>query len=152
MCNIHFRYETLNPHIRSSPIVRRWFAQNALLNPPNRLAEYILIAPSPEVRSVFVKLVVLFCHFAINDEKINGFEGDNLCEQVLIQVLNLLKSEVAEHGKHLPQYFSLFVLYVSLGFAEKQQLLKVSFIINQYDNCIDEETGMFRNLYKIYAI
>lgn len=119
------RYETLCPHIRSSSIVRRWFAQNALLNPPNRLAEYILIAPSPEVRSVFVKLVVFFCHFAINDEPMPGFEGTNLCEQVLIQVLNLLKSEVAEHGKHLPQYFSLFAMYVGLGFQEKQQLLKV---------------------------
>lgn len=106
--------------------MRSWFAQNALLNPPTRLAEYILIAPSPEVRAVFVKLVVFFCHFAINDDPIANFEGSNLCEQVLISVLSLLKGEVAEHGKHLPHYFSLFCMYAGLGLQEKHQLLKVS--------------------------
>lgn len=95
------------------------------MSPPTRLCEYILIAPSPEVRTVFVKLVVFFCHFAINDEPLPEFEGSNLCEQVLIAVLSLLKSEVAEHGKHLPHYFSLFSMYAGLGVQEKHQLLKV---------------------------
>jgi ubiquitin carboxyl-terminal hydrolase 9/24 len=105
--------------------VRRWFANNALLNPQNRLGEYILIAPSPEVRTVFVKLVVFFCHFAIGDDPLPGFEGSNLCEQILIAVLALLKCEVSEHGKHLPHYFSLFSMYAGLGLQEKHQLLKV---------------------------
>lgn len=113
-------------HIRYSSVVRRWFAANVLLSPPSRLGEYILVAPSPEVRTVFVKLVVFFCHFAINDEPLPNCEGTNLCEQVLIAVLNLLKSEVAEHGKHLPHYFSLFSMYAGLGVQEKRQLLKVS--------------------------
>ncbi|XP_059619571.1 probable ubiquitin carboxyl-terminal hydrolase FAF isoform X2 [Phlebotomus argentipes] len=119
-------YDSLCQHVRHSTVVRTWFAQNALLNPPTRLAEYILIAPSPEVRAVFVKLVVFFCHFAINDEPIPGFEGSNLCEQVLINVLSLLKGEVAEHGKHLPHYFSLFCMYAGLGQQEKHQLLKLN--------------------------
>lgn len=83
------------------------------------------MAPSPDVRTVFVKLVVFFCHFAINDEPLVGYEGSNLCEQVLISVLRLLKSEAADYGKHLPHYFSLFSMYVGLGTREKQQLLKV---------------------------
>lgn len=83
------------------------------------------MAPSPDVRTVFVKLVVFFCHFAINDEPLIGYEGSNLCEQVLISVLRLLKSEAADYGKHLPHYFSLFSMYVGLGTREKQQLLKV---------------------------
>ncbi|XP_055695090.1 probable ubiquitin carboxyl-terminal hydrolase FAF isoform X2 [Lutzomyia longipalpis] len=119
-------YDSLCQHVRHSAVVRSWFAQNALLNPPTRLAEYILIAPSPEVRAVFVKLVVFFCHFAINDEPIPGFEGSNLCEQVLINVLALLKGDVAEHGKHLPHYFSLFCMYAGLGLQEKHQLLKLN--------------------------
>lgn len=119
------RYDVLCQHIRVSPNVRRWFAANVLLNPACRLGEYILVAPSPEVRTVFVKLVVFFCHFAINDEPLPNFDGTNLCEQVLIAVLSLLKSEVAEHGKHLPHYFSLFSMYAGLGIQEKHQLLKV---------------------------
>lgn len=112
-------------HIRYSSAVRRWFAANVLLAPVSRLGEYILVAPSPEVRTVFVKLVVFFCHFAINDEPLPNIEGTNLCEQILIAVLNLLRSEVAEHGKHLPHYFSLFSMYAGLGVQEKRQLLKV---------------------------
>ncbi|KAH8382269.1 hypothetical protein KR009_002590 [Drosophila setifemur] len=118
-------YDTLSHHIRSSALVRKWFANHALLSPPSRLGEYILMAPSPEVRTVFVKLVVFFCHFAITDEPLPGYDGANLCEQVLISVLRLLKSEAADYGKHLPHYFSLFSMYVGLGTREKQQLLKV---------------------------
>lgn len=120
-------YETLCQHIRISETARRWFAQNALLFPPNRFGEYILIAPSPEVRSVFVKLVVFTCHFALSDDPVPGFEGKNLCEQILIRVLTLLKSEVAENGKHLPHYFSIFYMFAGLGVQDKHQLLKVGF-------------------------
>lgn len=120
-----FRFDTLSLHIRQSAAVRRWFAQNALLNPPGRLSEYILIAPSPEVRLVFVKFVALCCIFSGTDEPLPGHEGDNLCEQILISALQLLKSEVAEHGKHLPHYFQLFSLYAQNGPQQKHQLLKV---------------------------
>lgn len=99
---------------------------NALLNPPGRLNEYILVAPSVEVRSVFVKLIVFMCHYAINDDPVPGFEGTNLCEQILIKVLSLLKMEVAENGKHLPHYFTIFGMCSSLELKDKHQLLKVS--------------------------
>lgn len=75
---------------------------------------------------MFVKLVVFFCHFAINDEPLPDFDGSNLCEQILISILHLLNVEVSEHGKHLPHYFSLFSMYAGLGLQEKHQLLKVS--------------------------
>lgn len=126
-----YRYDALSHHIRSSALVRKWFANHALLSPPSRLGEYILMAPSPDVRTVFVKLVVFFCHFAINDEPLTGYDGANLCEQVLISVLRLLKSEAADYGKHLPHYFSLFSMYVGLGTREKQQLLRVRTIYNK---------------------
>ncbi|XP_062714941.1 probable ubiquitin carboxyl-terminal hydrolase FAF isoform X1 [Aedes albopictus] len=119
-------YDTLSQHIRISAAVRQWFAANVLLNPPTRLSEYILVAPSPEIRSMFGKLVVFFCHCAPNDDPLPGYEGSNLCEQVLIAVLSLLKGEVADNGKHLPQYFNLFSLYASLGLHEKQQLIKLN--------------------------
>lgn len=119
------RFEALNLHIRNSAAVRRWFTQNVLLNPPTRLSEYILLAPSQEVRMVFVKLVTVCCLFAGNDDPIPGYDGDNLCEQILKCALALLKNDVAEHGKHLGQYFTLFSLYAATGPVQKQQLLKV---------------------------
>ncbi|XP_023293279.2 probable ubiquitin carboxyl-terminal hydrolase FAF isoform X1 [Lucilia cuprina] len=134
-------YDTLSHHIRLSPLVRKWFASNALLSPPTRLGEYILMAPSPEVRTVFVKLVVFFCHFAINDEPLAGYDGNNLCEQILISVLKLLKCEVADHGKHLPHYFSLFSMYVGLGIQEKQQLLKLNVPVIFMQVALDEGPG-----------
>lgn len=122
---ISHRFEALNLHIRNSAAVRRWFTQNVLLSPPTRLSEYILLAPSQEVRMVFVKLVTVCCLFAGNDDPIPGYDGDNLCEQILKCALSLLKNDVAEHGKHLGQYFTLFSLYAATGPAQKQQLLKV---------------------------
>lgn len=113
-------------------IVRQWFAANVLMNPPTRLSEYILAAPSPEIRSVFGKLVVFFCHCAANDDPLSGYDGSNLCEQVLIAVLSLLKGDVADYGKHLQQYFNLFSLYAGLGLHEKQQLIRVSFVLQLY--------------------
>lgn len=118
--------------------MRRWFALNVLLNPPTRLSEYILLAPSQEVRVVFVKLVTICCLFGGNDEPLPGYEGDNLCEQILKCTLSLLKSDVAEHGKHLGQYFTLFSMYAGAGAAQKQQLLKVmqNVAVNQFSDLL----------------
>ncbi|XP_032578595.1 probable ubiquitin carboxyl-terminal hydrolase FAF isoform X4 [Drosophila sechellia] len=134
-------YDALSQHIRSSALVRKWFANHALLSPPSRLGEYILMAPSPDVRTVFVKLVVFFCHFAINDEPLTGYDGANLCEQVLISVLRLLKSEAADYGKHLPHYFSLFSMYVGLGTREKQQLLRLNVPLQFIQVALDDGPG-----------
>lgn len=119
-------YDTLCQPIRFSKPARRWFAQNALLSPPGRLCEYILLASSPEVRTAFVKLVGFTCHCAIDDEPVPGYEGSNLAEQILIKVLALLKVEVPENGKHLPHYFSIFYLMCSgTELKDKQLLIKV---------------------------
>lgn len=40
---------------------------------------------------------------------------DNLSDHLLRAVLNLLRREVSEHGRHLQQYFNLFVMYANLG-------------------------------------
>lgn len=119
------RFEAISPHIRHSAVVRRWFAQNALLNPPSRLAEYILVASSLDIRGVFVKIIVFFCHFASQDEPLPNCDGTNLSEQVLLAVLTLLVCEAADYGKHLPHFFNLFVTYALLGVHERHQLLKV---------------------------
>lgn len=113
-------------------MVRQWFAEHALLGSPGRLAEYILIAPTPELRTMFCKLVVFLCHFAMNDEPLKNIEtpADSLCEQIFVHVLYLLKSEVPENGKHLAQYFSLFMMYASVNVQQKLQLIKVKWDVS----------------------
>lgn len=39
----------------------------------------------------------------------------SLSEHLFRAVLNLLRREVSEHGRHLQQYFNLFVMYANLG-------------------------------------
>lgn len=39
----------------------------------------------------------------------------SLSDRLLRAVLNLLRREVSEHGRHLQQYFNLFVMYANLG-------------------------------------
>ncbi len=41
-----------------------------------------------------------------------------LSDHLLVAVLSLLKREVSEHGRHLAQYFHLFLMYANLGVAE----------------------------------
>lgn len=123
---LHCRYEIFRVQLEGFVFIRRWFAENVLLDSPGRLCEYLLAAPLPEIRSCFAKLIVSFCHYSAEDEPVACFEGSNLCEQVLIAVLGLLKSDVPEHGKSLPHYFSLFSMYAGLGYREECQLIKVS--------------------------
>ena len=56
-------------------------------------------------------------------------------------VLALLWMEVPEHGKHLSQYFSLFVMYASLGIPEKTQLLKLNVPSTFINVALDEGPG-----------
>ena len=39
-------------------------------------------------------------------------------DHILTAILALLKKEVSEHGRHIAQYFHLFLSYSNLGIAE----------------------------------
>lgn len=41
-----------------------------------------------------------------------------LSDHILSAVLALLRKEVSEHGRHLQQYFNLFLMYLNLGVQE----------------------------------
>ncbi len=137
----------------ASPIqVRLWFCQKVLFAHPSRFCEYILECPSAEVRTAFVRIIVFVAHFSLEDgpcqtpaflqqhynqqqQQQQQQEGSSsaesaapvrtLSDHLLQTVLALLWMEVSEHGRHLQQYFSLFVTYASLGVAEKAQLLRL---------------------------
>ena len=69
----------------------------------------------------------------------------------------LLHSDVAEHGRHLAQYFHLFVMYASLGAQEKQQLLALRLPEKFIQVALDEGPGppikyQYAELGKLYQV
>lgn len=61
-----------------------------------------------------------------------------LSDHLLRAVLNLLRREVSEHGRHLQQYFNLFVMYANLG-----KLLRASFLKSPSED-VSNETYLFQ--------
>ncbi|XP_053404353.1 probable ubiquitin carboxyl-terminal hydrolase FAF-X isoform X2 [Mercenaria mercenaria] len=162
-------YEALTCNLRSSKKVRMWFAQNVMFSQPGRFAEYLLECPSSEVRNAFCKVVVCLAHFSLNDGVCPppllqglyaGHSADpnaTLSDHLLMAVLNLLKKEVSEHGRHLQQYFHLFLMYSNLGVAEKMHLLKLNVPALFMMVALDEGPGppikyQYAELSKLYSV
>uniref|UniRef100_A0A4W5PNF5 ubiquitinyl hydrolase 1 n=1 Tax=Hucho hucho TaxID=62062 RepID=A0A4W5PNF5_9TELE len=164
-------YDALCVLLRHSKNVRYWFAHNILFAYANRFSEYLLECPSAEVRGAFAKLIVFIAHFSLQDgpcpsptaspagASTQSQAGDNLrlSDHLLRAVLNLLRREVSEHGRHLQQYFNLFVMYANLGLAEKTQLLKLSVPATFMLVALDEGPGppikyQYAELGKLYTV
>ncbi|XP_067896759.1 ubiquitin carboxyl-terminal hydrolase 9X [Heterodontus francisci] len=161
-------YDALCILLRHSKNVRCWFAHNVLFAYPNRFSEYLLECPSTEVRSAFAKLIVFIAHFSLQDgpcpspfaspgPSTQAFDNLSLSDHLLRAVLNLLRREVSEHGRHLTQYFNLFVMYANLGVAEKTQLLKLNVPATFMLVALDEGPGppikyQYAELGKLYTV
>uniref|UniRef100_H2M4X8 ubiquitinyl hydrolase 1 n=1 Tax=Oryzias latipes TaxID=8090 RepID=H2M4X8_ORYLA len=161
-------YDALCILLRHSKNVRYWFAHNVLFAYPNRFSEYLLECPSAEVRGAFAKLIVFIAHFSLQDgpcpsptaspgPSAQGCDNLSLSDHLLRAVLNLLRREVSEHGRHLQQYFNLFVMYANLGLAEKSQLLKLNVPATFMLVALDEGPGppikyQYAELGKLYTV
>lgn len=147
--------------------MRGWFAQHALFAHPGRFCEYLLECPSSEVRSAFVKIIVFLAHFSMQDEPRFVLPSTaiappadpnaSLSDHLLQAVLSLLKKEVSEHGRHLTQYFTLFLMYSSLGMPERTQLLKLDVPATFMLVALDEGPGppikyQYAELGKLYQV
>ncbi|XP_071440611.1 ubiquitin carboxyl-terminal hydrolase 9X isoform X2 [Hetaerina americana] len=129
-------YDVLSHHLRASKHIREWFAHHMLFAHPHRFFEYLLVCPTTEVRSAFIKIIVLLCHLSLQDgpspcTHVPGVSilvdpNATLSDHILHAVLSLLHKEVSDHARHLPHYFSLFFMYASLGIQERAQLLKLN--------------------------
>lgn len=109
-------------HLRAAASIRSWFAHQMLFNHPHRFCEYLLSCPSNEVRSAFMKIIVLLAHFSLNDGPCPAPQNLNnpdptatLSDHILVALLGLLQREVSEHGRHLPHYCNVFHMYASQG-------------------------------------
>ncbi|XP_073886537.1 ubiquitin carboxyl-terminal hydrolase 9Y isoform X5 [Macaca fascicularis] len=161
-------YDALCILLRHSKNVRFWFAHNVLFNVSNRFSEYLLECPSAEVRGAFAKLIVFIAHFSLKDGScpspfaspgLSSQACDNLSlsDHLLRATLNLLRREVSDHGRHLQQYFNLFVMYANLGVAEKTQLLKLNVPATFMLVSLDEGPGppikyQYAELGKLYSV
>ncbi|XP_063559476.1 ubiquitin carboxyl-terminal hydrolase 9Y isoform X2 [Gorilla gorilla gorilla] len=161
-------YDALCVLLRHSKNVRFWFTHNVLFNVSNRFSEYLLECPSAEVRGAFAKLIVFIAHFSLQDGScpspfaspgLSSQACDNLSlsDHLLRATLNLLRREVSEHGRHLQQYFNLFVMYANLGVAEKTQLLKLNVPATFMLVSLDEGPGppikyQYAELGKLYSV
>nr|XP_051683860.1 probable ubiquitin carboxyl-terminal hydrolase FAF-X [Oryctolagus cuniculus] len=161
-------YDALCILLRHSKNVRFWFAHNVLFNVSNRFSEYLLECPSAEVRGAFAKLIVFIAHFSLQDGSCPSpfaypghctqiYDNLSLSDHLLRAVLNLLRREVSENGRHLQQYFNLFVMYANLGMAEKTQLLKLSVPATFMLVSLDEGPGppikyQYAELGKLYSV
>uniref|UniRef100_T1IZS4 ubiquitinyl hydrolase 1 n=1 Tax=Strigamia maritima TaxID=126957 RepID=T1IZS4_STRMM len=159
-------YDAVCIHLRNSKKVRSWFATNVLFAHPHRFSEYLLECPSTEVRTAFVKVLVFLAHFSLHDGPyaLPGTSGSQVAEpnstlsdHLLQAVLGLLKKEVSEHGRHLAQYFSLFLMYSSLGVLERKELLKLNVPATFMLVALDEGPGppikyQYAELGKLYQV
>lgn len=80
-----------------------------------------------------MKILVCLSHFTLNDgpcappERCSSLEqGATLSDYLLHAVLSLLHKEVSEHGRHLPNYCTLFYMYAGQGIQERAQLLRMN--------------------------
>ncbi|XP_014223439.1 probable ubiquitin carboxyl-terminal hydrolase FAF-X isoform X1 [Trichogramma pretiosum] len=137
-------------HLLGSKNVRSWFAHNVLFNHPHRFCEYLLACPATEVRNVFMKILVFLIHFSMQDgpcpppmnaPSVLVDPTATLSDHLLHAVLMLLHREVADHGRHLPHYFTLFLTHAANGIPQKLQLLKLNVPVTFMLVAIDEGPG-----------
>ncbi|KAH9509417.1 putative ubiquitin carboxyl-terminal hydrolase FAF-X [Bulinus truncatus] len=167
--------DALHIHLRTSKNVRSWFALNVLFKNPNILTEYLLECPSSEVRSTFVKIFVILanntlldgpCPNVIASLSVANAQLDpsaTLSDHLIVAALSLLKKDISEHGRHLQQYFHLFLLYLNMhpnseiNLKIKLQLLKLRVPHQFMLVALDEGPGppikyQYAELSKLYSV
>ncbi|XP_059175144.1 probable ubiquitin carboxyl-terminal hydrolase FAF-X isoform X4 [Physella acuta] len=168
--------DALHIHLRTSKNVRSWFALHVLFKNSNILTEYLLECPSSEVRVTFVKVFVILTNLTLNDgpcpPAIASLSAANtqldpsatLSDHLLVAALSLLKKDISEHGRHLQQYFHLFLMYLNmnpnnpeLNLKIKLQLLKLRVPQQFMLVALDEGPGppikyQYAELSKLYSV
>lgn len=67
------------------------------------------------VFNIHIKLSLYLVKNQLVFSPLQAYDNLSLSDHLLRAVLNLLRREVSEHGRHLQQYFNLFVMYANLG-------------------------------------
>jgi len=159
-------FDAVSILLRHSKSIRSWFAKDVLFSHQERFSEYLLECPIAEVRNAFAKIIVFLAHFSRQDgpcpppfasPQEQPSPTATLSDYLLKMVLNLLHKEVPEHGRHLQQYFQLFLMYAGLGAPERAQLLHLEVPATFILVALDKGPGppikyQYAELGKLYAV
>lgn len=148
--------DALTPHLSRSAAARCWLLETIVFAQPGcqRLAEYLLECPSQEVRHVFARLLALVAHSSGAGEQMgvsvrvpqlmltcdsspyhhhqplhqtgSWLSVSGVREAIVRGVLGLVRKDIADHGRHLPEYLSFFLHYASCGVRERCDLLELN--------------------------
>lgn len=144
-------YEILTMHLRTSPVIRAWFAHNILIE-PSRFSEYLLECISTDIRNVFAKLVMFISHYALLDgpncqveiELDDGYDlvqcGQPLSDYIMQLVLDLIKKDPMDRhlNQYYNQYFNLFYQYCMTSREARGQLIRLSLPTKFMNLALDE--------------
>lgn len=142
----------MNNYLRSSQRIRQWFSYYLLAECPNIISQYLLECPSSDVRMIMSKLLSSLVHYCYSDPPLqvqvqtttittissnnnnnstpqaspkHTYRYINISDAIIQSVLQLLKRDVNDQGKHLIQYFQFFNLYAAYGVNECIHLIKL---------------------------
>uniref|UniRef100_F1KPN6 ubiquitinyl hydrolase 1 n=1 Tax=Ascaris suum TaxID=6253 RepID=F1KPN6_ASCSU len=131
--------KTLEVLLKMSVKCRAWFVCNVIFQ-PKLIVMYLLVAPSTDVRSFFVSLLVALLDNTRSDppESLYPYLGDciefkleTVCAErdtvsdVLVALLLIIpRNNFSDFSAHPTHYFELFHQYSRLGFEQKKQLVR----------------------------
>lgn len=83
--------------------------------------------------------------------------GIAMSDKILLHILGLIRKEVAEHSRHLNQYFLLFANYAGVGSPERSQLLRLNVPQIFVSVALDDGPGppikyQYADLSKLYQV
>jgi ubiquitin carboxyl-terminal hydrolase 9/24 len=113
-----------------------------------------------------MRILVFLAHFTLQDGPCPAFMTPvipttdpslTVSDHILMALLALLRKEVSEHGRHIAQYFHLFLSYSNFGIAEKQQLLNLNvlslfMLVSLDDGTVPPIKYQYAELSKLYAV
>lgn len=161
-------YDVLACHLKVHPYIRAWFTHFMLFEHLYRIPAYLLESLAVDVRIAFAKILSFICYECLNEgvsenvmlessnQQIVTVEtGPALSDKLLQHVLTLLKKEITDYTRNLPQYFGLFAKYATFGSNARAQLLKLNVLRTFMSLVLDEGPGPtikcqyadFNNLY-----
>ncbi len=141
-----------------------------MINPASlQLLLSLLLGPATEIHHLFIIDFVFSIGWqSLTDAPcpptatpaLNGtgvVETGGLADSLLQSVLALLSKEVADYGRHLSQYFNLFLMYASLGADERAHLIRLNVLATFMMVALDEGPGppikyQYAELGKLYQV
>ncbi|VDM41159.1 unnamed protein product [Toxocara canis] len=131
--------KTLEVLFRMSIKCRAWFTCNVMFQ-PKLIVMYLLVAPSTDVRSFFVSVLVALLDNTRSDSSESLYpylgdcadfkletvcvEGDSVSDVLVALLLIIPRNNFSDFSAHPTHYFELFHQYSRLGFEQKKQLVR----------------------------